>query len=150
MVATAPKSSPSERPHDDLATKADTITNLENELSRTSLDIRSASPSGQNIVIKPGNDIDGIRSEAIQMQALQHSLEAEIQPRRSECIVSEDEAVKAVRGLPFWCTILALCVTGILSALEGTIVSIALPTIVQDLGGAELYIWSVNGYFLAR
>jgi hypothetical protein len=53
----------------------------------------------------------------------------------------QDEAIKAVRGLSFWCIILALCVTAILSAL---------PTIVQDFRGAELYIWSVNGYLFAR
>lgn len=37
-----------------------------------------------------------------------------------------------------------------ISALETTIVGTALPTIVHDLGGAEWYIWTVNGYFLTR
>lgn len=54
------------------------------------------------------------------------------------------------RGFRFWMIMLALAVTSILSALEGTIVSTALPTIVSHLGGAELFIWTVNGYFLAR
>jgi hypothetical protein len=54
------------------------------------------------------------------------------------------------RGFRFWMIMLALAVTSILSALEGTIVSTALPTIVSHLGGAELFIWTVNGYFLTR
>jgi hypothetical protein len=149
VVTTAPKSSAPEL-QDELATKADTITNLEDDLSHTSLDIQSVSLLGQNTAIEPGNGIDGVQSEAVEMQDLQHGLEAEIQPSRSEVVTNQDETIKAVRGLSFWCIILALCVTGILSALEGTIVSTALPTIMQDLGGAELYIWSVNGYFLAR
>jgi hypothetical protein len=52
------------------------------------------------------------------------------------------------RGVRFWCIILAVAVTGILSALEGTVVGTALPTIINDLGGAEQYIWTINGYFL--
>lgn len=58
------------------------------------------------------------------------------------------EDPKMHRGVRFWCIMLALGVTGILSALEGTVVGTALPTIVNELGGAELYIWTINGYFL--
>lgn len=54
------------------------------------------------------------------------------------------------RGFRFWCIMMALASTSILSALEGTIVSTALPTIVGHLRGAELFIWTVNGYFLTR
>ncbi|KAF2468729.1 MFS general substrate transporter [Lindgomyces ingoldianus] len=53
------------------------------------------------------------------------------------------------RNLRFWSIIFALCTTAILSALEGTVVSTALPTIIQHLGGGSLYLWAVNGYFLA-
>ena len=60
------------------------------------------------------------------------------------------EGRKANRGFRFWCIMLSLAATSILSALEGTIVSTALPTIVGHLGGAELFIWTVNGYFLTR
>ncbi|ORY17100.1 MFS general substrate transporter-like protein [Clohesyomyces aquaticus] len=52
------------------------------------------------------------------------------------------------RGFRFWCIIFSLCTTGILSALEGTVVSTALPTIVEHLGGGSMYLWAVNGYFL--
>ena len=60
------------------------------------------------------------------------------------------EETREKRGLAFWCIIFVLCVTSILSALEGTIISTALPSIVSELGGEELYVWAVNGFFLTR
>jgi len=53
------------------------------------------------------------------------------------------------KSIAFWSIILALAFTGLLTALEATIVSTALPTIINVLGGADLYIWVVNIYFLA-
>lgn len=50
----------------------------------------------------------------------------------------------------FYAIIAALALSGLLSSLEATIVSTALPTIIADLGGASLYIWVVNGYFLTQ
>jgi hypothetical protein len=50
--------------------------------------------------------------------------------------------------LRFYATILALAFTGLLAALEATIKSTALPTIIEALGGADLFIWVVNVYFL--
>lgn len=50
----------------------------------------------------------------------------------------------------FWAIIAALCVTGLLSAVEGTVPSTALPSIIDDLEGGNLYIWVVNAYFLTR
>jgi hypothetical protein len=44
----------------------------------------------------------------------------------------------------------ALSVTAILSALEGTVVSTALPTIIRGLVSGELYLWAPNGYFLPK
>jgi hypothetical protein len=150
MGTTAPKSSASTPQQIDLATNAGTATNLDKGSSRTSLDIQNFSPLEPTSRAKDGEDIDGFQGGAVEMQDLQRELKVDNQPDRSESITNQDEAVKPVRGFLFWCIILGLCVTGILSALEGTIVSTALPTAVQDLGGAELYIWSVNGYFLAR
>jgi hypothetical protein len=54
------------------------------------------------------------------------------------------------RGPRFWGIMVALSVTAILSALEGTVVSTALPTIIRDLGGGDLYLWAPNGYFLPK
>ena len=52
------------------------------------------------------------------------------------------------KTLRFWAIILALAVTGLLTALEATITSTALPTIIDALGGASLYVWVINIYFL--
>jgi hypothetical protein len=53
-------------------------------------------------------------------------------------------------GWRFYEIVAALSVIALLPAIEGTIVSTALPTIVGDLHGGELYVWVVNSYFLSR
>jgi hypothetical protein len=52
------------------------------------------------------------------------------------------------KSLRFYAIILALAFAGLLTALEATITSTALPTIIEALGGADLFIWVVNVYFL--
>ncbi|PQE08163.1 major Facilitator Superfamily protein [Rutstroemia sp. NJR-2017a BVV2] len=61
----------------------------------------------------------------------------------------ESQSYLPQKSLGFWAIIFALCAAGLLTALEATITSTALPTIVDDLGGADLYVWIVNGFFLA-
>jgi hypothetical protein len=61
----------------------------------------------------------------------------------------ESQSYLPKQSLGFWAIIFALCAAGLLTALEATITSTALPTIVDDLGGADLYVWIVNGFFLA-
>ena len=63
---------------------------------------------------------------------------------------SEKTNTKTKRSWRFWAIFASLAVTGLLSAVEGTVTTTALPTIVADLGGGELYIWAANGYFLTR
>ncbi|KAA8643970.1 hypothetical protein EYZ11_008230 [Aspergillus tanneri] len=48
----------------------------------------------------------------------------------------------------FWLVFIALCVTSLLAALEGTVTSTALPTIVADLHIGDNYPWVSNAYFL--
>ncbi|BDD64169.1 hypothetical protein MAP00_009013 [Monascus purpureus] len=43
---------------------------------------------------------------------------------------------------------LALAVSGLLAALESTVVGTALPSTTSDLGGGERYVWVTIGYFL--
>ncbi|KAL3454892.1 MFS general substrate transporter [Aspergillus insuetus] len=52
------------------------------------------------------------------------------------------------RGVRFWLIMAALTVSGLLAALEATIVSTALPSITQDLGGGERYFWVIQAFFL--
>ena len=53
------------------------------------------------------------------------------------------------RGLRFWAILIAIGFAGLLTALEATITSTALPSIIADLQGGDTYIWAVNGYLLA-
>ncbi|EXJ70351.1 uncharacterized protein A1O5_06419 [Cladophialophora psammophila CBS 110553] len=61
---------------------------------------------------------------------------------------TEPAATKLKKGPRFWMILVALSFTSLLNALEATITSTALPSIIADLGGGDLYIWAVNGYFL--
>ena len=64
-------------------------------------------------------------------------------------ISPEETSNTANKGLPFYAIMLALCFAGLLTAMEATITSTALPSIVADLEGGDLYIWVVNGYLLS-
>lgn len=48
------------------------------------------------------------------------------------------------KRLTFW----ALMIVFLLSALDQTIVSTAMPTIIQQLNGLELYAWVTTSYLL--
>ena len=54
------------------------------------------------------------------------------------------------KSIRFFAIIAALALSGLLTSLEATITSTALPTITSDLGGADLYIWVVNGFYLTQ
>ena len=65
-----------------------------------------------------------------------------------------NEGKKPIEGTPrdfrFWAIIASLCVTGLLSALENTVVTTSLPTIVRALNLGDNYIWITNVFFLTR
>lgn len=52
------------------------------------------------------------------------------------------------RGPRFWAIIVTLCVIGLLSALENTVVTTSLPAIAATLDLGENYIWVTNVFFL--
>ena len=56
----------------------------------------------------------------------------------------------APRDWRFWAILSALCITSLLTAIESTVTSTALPTIVRDLGSQEQYVWFANALFLTR
>lgn len=58
--------------------------------------------------------------------------------------------VGQARDWRFWMVFAALSITGLLSAVEGTIISTALPTIVHNLNIGSNYAWVSNAYFLTR
>jgi hypothetical protein len=50
----------------------------------------------------------------------------------------------------FWVIFAALGFTSLLTAIESTVTSTALPTIARDLNAQETYVWFVNSFFLTR
>lgn len=69
-------------------------------------------------------------------------------PESSDLITQKP--AKTHYPLSFWLAFLGLCCTGLVSALDGSIVATALPTIVAELHGGDNYVWVVNVYFLTR
>lgn len=59
-----------------------------------------------------------------------------------------DGSTKFERGPRFWAIIGTLCVIGLLSALENTVVTTSLPYIITELDLGENYIWVTNAFFL--
>lgn len=60
------------------------------------------------------------------------------------------QATVARKSFAFYAIIAALAMSGLLTSLEATITSTALPTITADLGGGDLFIWVVNGFYLTQ
>ena len=54
------------------------------------------------------------------------------------------------KSIRFGGIIAAICVTGLLSALENTVVTTSLPTIVNELEIGDNYIWITNIFFVTR
>lgn len=50
----------------------------------------------------------------------------------------------------FWSIIASLGITAVLAAIDGTIITTALPSIAAALSGGEKYVWVVGAYFLSR
>ena len=74
----------------------------------------------------------------------------EVSDEPTSAIESAGQVGKSERGFRFWMVFVSLCVTSLLAALEGTVVSTALPTIARDLGLGENYAWVANVYFLTK
>ncbi len=53
-------------------------------------------------------------------------------------------------GWRVWLIFSGLAVSALLSALEGSVISTALPTIAAELGSGASYVWVINLYFLTR
>lgn len=62
----------------------------------------------------------------------------------------DTEKKTSKKSLRFFAIIAALTLSGLVTSLEATITSTALPTITADLKGAGLYTWVVNGFYLTQ
>ncbi|KAK9427696.1 hypothetical protein V1505DRAFT_388584 [Lipomyces doorenjongii] len=76
--------------------------------------------------------------------------DADRSPANSPTTEENGKPTKTHYTTQFWPAFGGLCFTGLVSAMDGSIVSTALPSIVADLAGAENYVWVVNVYFLTR
>ncbi|KAF2962636.1 hypothetical protein GQX73_g10936 [Xylaria multiplex] len=62
--------------------------------------------------------------------------------------IDQGEKLEFNKDPRFWAIIATLCVIGILSALENTVVTTTLPHIVNELKLGDDYIWVTNAFFL--
>ena len=63
---------------------------------------------------------------------------------------SPADKAAASYGWRFWAVFISLSISAFLSALEGAVVSTALPSISRAVNAGEDYIWMVNVFFLTR
>ncbi|KAI4682113.1 uncharacterized protein J4E88_005001 [Alternaria novae-zelandiae] len=61
---------------------------------------------------------------------------------------TEKNPSKFQKGPRFWAIMVVLSLVSLLTALEATVTSTVMPSLVADLGGGEEFIWVSNAYFL--
>jgi len=61
---------------------------------------------------------------------------------------TEKNPPKFQKGPRFWAIMVVLSLVSLLTALEATVTSTVMPSLVADLGGGEEFIWVSNAYFL--
>lgn len=68
----------------------------------------------------------------------------------SKAAENEPEPVTpgAEHTLAFWMVFVSLCLASFLAALDVTIITTALPTITQAIGGEDKYVWIANSYVI--
>lgn len=71
------------------------------------------------------------------------------EPSTSISPISAPAPASFKTGARFWAIIVAISFSGLLTALEATITSTVLPSIIADIGGGSSYVWVINGYFLS-
>lgn len=75
------------------------------------------------------------------------SNDAKPKPSNPDGVAEEDDFHPGPR---LWIIIIGLGITLLLTALENTVVTVAMPAIVSDLGLGENYIWVTNAFFMCR
>jgi MFS family permease len=56
---------------------------------------------------------------------------------------------KQKRDVRFWGTFVCLCLLSFVSALDVSVITTALPTITDEIGGAREYVWIANSFVVA-
>jgi hypothetical protein len=94
----------------------------------------------------PSDDIEAKPAASKAVTELNDAInekEVKVDPENSTKYMTSEE-----RDWRFYMVFVSLSVTGLLAAVEGTVISTALPTIVDDLGITSDYAWIANAYFL--
>ena len=86
----------------------------------------------------------------LQNAVLQQPDPNSVSPRPDIDIDGPGPPAGKMRTWRFYSIIVSLSLTGLMSAVEGTIITSALPTISAALGGGDLYIWVPNAFLLAQ
>lgn len=74
----------------------------------------------------------------------------EPEPSRAAALDDDPEEDDFHPGLRLWIIIVGLGVTLLLTALENTAITVAIPIIVSELDLGENYIWVTNAFFISR
>ncbi|EKG11536.1 Tetracycline resistance protein TetB/drug resistance transporter [Macrophomina phaseolina MS6] len=94
-------------------------------------------------------DTSGADSAAV---ATDHCSTVALQPTQDVTLEAVEEEKDSTASPQytwrFWVIFAGLALSALLSALEGSIISTALPTILAELGAGGEYIWVINIYFL--
>lgn len=99
-------------------------------------------------VDSPPTSLPGSQLEGPSGGQLEPALEStETAANDGACLSEEDDFHP---GLRLWIIILGLGVTLLLTALENTVVTVAMPYIISDLGLGDDYIWITNAFFICR
>ncbi|KAI9693982.1 MAG: hypothetical protein M1822_003253 [Bathelium mastoideum] len=83
-----------------------------------------------------------------ELETSSKGLSDDAKTKSSEDAPTKSKPAKTHYPLSFWLAFAGLCFTGLVSALDGSVVSTALPSIIADLSGGDQYTWVVNVYFL--
>lgn len=97
----------------------------------------------------PSAQIPGTRDKSLDRDASPPSLEARMDHEAGATTAEGSYKGSGLgRGVRFWTVMGTLMLAFVISALDGAVVSTALPTITEDFNIGAGYVWVVNIYFL--
>jgi hypothetical protein len=89
----------------------------------------------------------GTKMEVLSVDGIKD--ETGVEEGNADPAVEAKNPAKSKKSFRFWAIMIALGCAALLTALEATITSTALPTIADKMGGADRYVWLINGYLLS-
>ncbi|CAF9926916.1 MAG: hypothetical protein GOMPHAMPRED_004262 [Gomphillus americanus] len=84
-----------------------------------------------------------------QTSTIEEKHEEDTAPMASSIQLQQKTVPMSTRSWRFWSVFLACCLISLLSGIDATVITTALPTITRELGGSEDYIWVANSFVFA-